>query len=145
MERVVLTNTDSFLVFFTDFEWSRIFESAIDKQEVNVICNHIMIIFFCERLCIIDRNSTTVFKKPTISVKIVFFSKFVSKILQLVRKRSQKNNQDVVVHYNALPISHCQVCHFFIFFTLFFIFFRFCHFCNFFHKIKQIFIFFSFF
>ena len=30
-------NTDNILAFFTAFEWDRVFESAMDKQEV--ICN----------------------------------------------------------------------------------------------------------
>ena len=39
-----------------------------------------------------DFISRTIFKKPTISGKIVGFLKFVGELKQLVRKRSQKNN-----------------------------------------------------
>ena len=59
---------------------------------------------FCERFhascCILP----TIFKKPTISGKIVGFLKIVSKIQQLVQKRSQKINYDVILHYISLPI-----------------------------------------
>ena len=46
----------------------------------------------------------TILKKPTISGKIVSFLKIVGEIQQLVRKRSQKINYDVVLHYISIPI-----------------------------------------
>ena len=36
--------------------------------------------------------------------KIVGFLKFVGEIQQLVQKRSQKNNQNIILHYISLPI-----------------------------------------
>ena len=93
-------NTDSFLVFFIVFEQSRIFRSAVDKQELK---SKLRSRFFCEHSCTINCNLKKIFKKSAISDKIVSFFKFVSKIHQLVRKCSQKNNQEVIVHYISLP------------------------------------------
>ena len=42
--------------------------------------------------------------KYIISGKIVGFLKFIGEMQQLVRKRSQKNNKDVILHYVSLPI-----------------------------------------
>ena len=39
-----------------------------------------------------------------ISGKIISFLKFVGKIQELLRKRSQKNHKDVILHYISLPI-----------------------------------------
>ena len=44
----------------------------------------------------------TIFKKPTISGKIVSFLKIVGEIQQLVQKRSQQINYDVILHYTSL-------------------------------------------
>ena len=44
------------------------------------------------------------FQKPTILPEIVGFLKFVGEIQQLVRKRSQKNNQNIILHSISLPI-----------------------------------------
>ena len=43
-----------------------------------------------------------------ISGKIVDFLKFVGKIQQLVRKRSQKNNYDVICIRFHFPFIHCK-------------------------------------
>ena len=51
----------------------------------------------------------TNFKKPTISRKIVSFLKFVYEIQQLVWKRSQKNDYDVILHYLSHPIYPLHV------------------------------------
>ena len=51
-------------------------------------------------------------KNPTISGKFVGCLKVVSKIQQLVRKRSQKINYNVILHYISLPIYplHIPIC-----------------------------------
>ena len=43
-------------------------------------------------------------KKKKKLPEVVNFLKFVGEIQQLVRKHSQKNNQDVSLHYISLPI-----------------------------------------
>ena len=58
--------------------------------------NH-MLIVFRERFYTINRNST-ILNKPTISIKIIDSLKVVNKIQQLVRKRLQKNNLDIIAH-----------------------------------------------
>ena len=79
-------------MFFIVFEWGRILENAMDKEEVN--CNtklcpndfsvnvSIIAFVFCWQVSKNQKNSG----------KIVSFLKFVGKIQQLVQKRSQKNN-----------------------------------------------------
>ena len=47
--------------------------------------------------------SPTNFKKPTILPEIVGYYNIVSEIQQLVWKRSQKINSDVIFHYISLP------------------------------------------
>ena len=45
-----------------------------------------------------------IFPRTLISRKIIGFMKIVGEIQQLVRKRSQKINYDVILHYVSLPI-----------------------------------------
>ena len=45
-----------------------------------------------------------IFSRTLISRKIIGFMKIVGEIQQLVRKRSQKINYDVILHYVSLPI-----------------------------------------
>ena len=45
-----------------------------------------------------------IFSRTLISRKIMGFMKIVGEIQQLVRKRSQKINYDVILHYVSLPI-----------------------------------------
>ena len=40
-----LPNTDNFLAFFIVFKWGRILESAMDKQEVQLMQNYVEIVF----------------------------------------------------------------------------------------------------
>ena len=61
-------------------------------------------LFFCERVRTSCCISLTNLKKPIILPEIVGFFKFVSEIKQLVPKRSQKNNQEVILHYISVPI-----------------------------------------
>ena len=44
------------------------------------------------------------FKKQQFQAKLSVFLKIVDEIQQLVRKRSQKINDDVILHYIPLPI-----------------------------------------
>ena len=60
--------------------------------------------FFCELFRTSCCISPKKFQKPTILPEIVKFLKFVSEIQQLVQKRSQKNNHNVILHYILLPI-----------------------------------------
>ena len=61
-------------------------------------------LFFCEifhsSCCILPTN----FKKPTILLEIVSFLKIVGERRQLVRKRSQRINYEVIFYYISLPI-----------------------------------------
>ena len=56
----------------------------------------------------------TIFKKQTISSKIVGFLKTVGEIQQLARKHSQKINYDVILHYILLPIYPSMLLHGFL-------------------------------
>ena len=62
-------------------------------------------LFFCERFRTSCYISPTNFNEPTILPEIVDFLKFVGEIQQLVRKRSQKNYQNVILHYIYLSIA----------------------------------------
>ena len=55
-----------------------------------------------KHLCSHDKNYYY-FCKSSLG-KIVGFLKYVGEIQQLVRKRSQENNSDVVLHYISFPI-----------------------------------------
>ena len=61
-------------------------------------------LIFCERFHTSCCISLTIFKKPALFPEIVDFMKIVGEIQQLVRKRSQKINHDVILHYISLPI-----------------------------------------
>ena len=57
-----------------------------------------------KHLCRHDKNYYY-FCKSNIPIReIVGFFKFIGKIQQLVRKRSQKNIHEVILHYISLPI-----------------------------------------
>ena len=43
-------------------------------------------------------------KNRQFQAKLLFFFKFVGEIQELVRKRSQKSNKDVILHNISLPI-----------------------------------------
>ena len=59
---------------------------------------------FCEGFRTSYCSSSTNFKKPKISGKIVGFLKFVGEKQELVWKRSQKSNKHVILHYFLLSI-----------------------------------------
>ena len=63
-----------------------------------------VLIFFCECFCTSSCILETSFKKPTILPEIVEFFKFVGEMQELLRKRPQKNNKDVILNYISLPI-----------------------------------------
>ena len=88
-----LPNTENFLAFFIVFEWGRVLKSAMDKNELR--CD-----YFSVNVSVLADK----FQKSTISGKIVGFLKFVGQIQELVRKRSQKTNKYVILHYISLPI-----------------------------------------
>ena len=78
-------------------------ESAMGKQEVN--CNaKLRPNYFSVNVSVPAVNFADKFKKPTILPEIVSFLKFVGEIQELLRKRPQKNYQDVILHYISLPI-----------------------------------------
>ena len=90
-------------MFFIVFEWPRILESAMDKyRKWYVTQNHVLIIFSVNVSVLADVFCRQIKKTPTILPEIVGFLKIVGKI-QLVRKRSEKINFDVILHYISFP------------------------------------------
>ena len=89
--RFQVPNTDNFLAFFIVFEWSRISESEMDKQEV--ICN-----------AELRHNYFSV----NVSILAVVFCQKIKKNQQFCLKRLQKINYDVIVHYILLAIYPLQ-------------------------------------
>ena len=65
--------------------------------------NYVLSIYL-ERFGISCGISPTNFKKPTILPEIIRFFKIVGKIQNLVQKRSQKINYNILLHYISLPI-----------------------------------------
>ena len=103
MARVVFTKYRQFLSVFNVFEWGRILKGAMDIQEekynAKLCSNYFSVTSSYQLLYFADK-----FQKTTVWPEIVGFMKFISEIQQLVRKRSQKNDQDVILHCISLPI-----------------------------------------
>ena len=98
-------NTENFLAFFIVFEWGRILKSEMEKNEVK--CNtKLRSNYFSVNVSVLAiAFRQQISKKPTISGTIVGFLKFVGKMQDLVRKRLQKSNKDVILHHSSLPID----------------------------------------
>ena len=85
-------------MIFIVFEWGRILKSAMDKNEVK--CNtKLRSNYFSVNVSVL----AIVFRQQ-ISKNRQFEGKFVGEIQELVQKRSQKSNKDVILHYISLPI-----------------------------------------
>ena len=92
-----------FLAFFIVFEWVRILESVMDKLEVKCQAK-LHSNYFSVNFSIPDVVFHQKISKTTISGKIVELLKFGGEIQELVRKRSQRNNKDVISHYISHPL-----------------------------------------
>lgn len=98
MARFVFTKYQQFEEFFIAYEWGRILASAVDKQNVKSNAQSCPNYFFCIRLrtscCILP----TIFKKPTVLIKIFGLLRIVE--LRLIARNCSWKKQ--LAYYSAL-------------------------------------------
>ena len=72
MPRVVLSKINNLMAVFTVLNGTKFSKVQLIKRKWNIICNQVLIIF-CELLCTIDRNLSTVSKTQEFHSKLLGF------------------------------------------------------------------------